>query len=119
MLNWLFNLGNNKELSLIEYFTTNKLTLPVRNNSTYSHANTADIEFLQKNLKNFSIQAFKFKQYKSIYLLNNNDEFVVIVDENVISNPSEIFKILFELASYKPKKYTNNIINFEEYKNGI
>jgi hypothetical protein len=117
MFDWIKN-KLNREPSLLEYFTTNKLTLPIRNNCTYSHANTSDIETLQHELLDFSIQPYKFKNYIGIYLLTNKTESVIIIDENVISTPSKIFEILLEMVTYKQIK-KDNIIQFKNYLSSI
>jgi hypothetical protein len=113
----------NKKISLLGYFVIHKITLPIINNTVYSHASVEDVKLLMTQLPDMKINSVEHKDYDFIFELTNvNDsilETAFIIDEDQLNTINDMFNILIDIALPKKEeasKSSDNIVyvNFKK-----
>lgn len=101
-----------KKKSILEFFILNKMTLPIKNLSTFSHANFDDIEMLKNSFNDLIISEVPHKKYSFVFklehkLTNDQVEQVVIIDEEFAESEREIINIIMDLYESEAKDWVS------------
>lgn len=115
MLNF-FKKPKEPEPNIFNFFVYNKMTFPIKNNVTFSHANLEDIDYLKNSISSLSCEYIPHKKYNEmVYLLRQHiGETVLLVyfiDEAMVDTDLEICTILIELMNSKKSDFINQTEN--------
>jgi hypothetical protein len=115
-MSFFSNIFGLKKKSILEFFILNKVTLPIKNLSTFSHANFNDIEMLKNTFEYLNISELPHKKYPFVFKLehrlsNKQIEQVIIIDEEFVENEREIINIIMDLYESKAKDWSSKLEN--------
>jgi len=110
---------NDDDNRFLTFFLLNKLTLPVLQSATISHASALDITQLREVFGDeFTYEQMHHIKYKCFWRLKYKSQTVAIVEESPEYDFDEIFKLMMVIYNSEPndwvrKTKTGNVIEVD------